>query len=124
MKTFIERLEVRGLRLGSPIKREAGQIFRPLRQSSFCFGDAQVILGGEASGLISPITAEGFSSAFISAVSIAEAFQKQGFDPALYRRLLRHWLWRFWRNRYKIPLMFNPVLRKYVLLSGLRVLRR
>ena len=129
MKTVREKLEARGLFLSSPIKQEAGQILRPLRQSSLCFGDARTILVGEASGLISPITAEGFSSAFASAMYLAEAFHKTGvemtgFDPAFYRRLLRNRQWHFQLNKYRILPMFNPLLRKYVMLSGLTALRR
>jgi len=129
MEIVREKLESRGLRLGSPIKREAGQILRPFRQSSLCFGDARTILVGEASGLISPATAEGFSNAFASAMHLAEAFKKAdthttGFDPALYRRLLHNRLWNFWLEKYRIPPMFNPLLRKYVMLSGLTALRR
>lgn len=124
MKIAVEKLESLGLWLSSPVKREAGQICRPLCQHSFCFGDARVVLVGEASGLASPATAEGFSSAFTSALHLAESFQPTGFDPELYRRLLRSRLWRLWRHKHKIPLMFNPLLRKYVLLSGLKALRR
>jgi len=124
MKIIGKKLESFGLRLDSPCKREAGQIFRPLRQSSLCFGDAQTILVGEASGLISPSSAEGISGAFVSAFHLAEAFQKSGFDPSLYRRLLRNRQWSLRLNKYKIPLMFNPLLRRYVMLSGFTTLRR
>ena len=122
METIRAKLETLGLRLGSPFKREAGQIFRPLRHSSFCFGDARTILVGEASGLIRPSSAEGISSAIISALHLAEAFLQSGFDPSQYHRLLHNRLWNLWRSRRKIPLMFNPLLRKYVLVSGLTAL--
>ena len=124
MNTFKEKLESRGLRFGIPVKREAGQILRPLHPSSLCFGDSRVILVGEASGLINPSSAEGISGAFVGAFHLAEAFQQSGFDPALYRRLLRKQLWKLWWHKYKIPPMFNPLLRKYVMISGLTALRR
>jgi flavin-dependent dehydrogenase len=129
MQTVKATLESLGLRLGTPCKREAGQVVRPLSQSSFCFGDAQTILMGEASGLISPSSAEGISGALMSAFYLAEAFskgtlQQMGFDPALYRRLLRNLLWHLRLKRFRIPLMFNPRLRKYVMRSGLTALRR
>ena len=133
-KIVKEKLELLGLRFGAPIKREAGQILRPMRQSSLCFGDARTILVGEASGLISPSSAEGISGALVSALHLAEAFQKSAkqkatgqktdFDPALYRRLLSNRLWKFWLKRYKIPFMFNPRLRKHVMRSGLTALRK
>ena len=125
MKTVKEKLELLGLRFGvPPCKREAGQILRPLRQASLCFGDARTILVGEASGLISPSSAEGISGALVSALHLAEAFQRTDFDPALYRRLLNNRLWKFWLKRYKLPFMFNPRLRKYVMYSGLTALHQ
>jgi len=123
MKTVKEKLESLGLRFGIPFKREAGQIVRPLRHSAFCFGDARTILVGEASGLISPSSAEGISSALVSASLLAETLLQSDFDPLLYRRLLRSGLWRLWLKRFKIPFMFNPWLRKLVMLSGLTALR-
>ena len=113
-----EKLRAHGLHLEPPFKREAGQILRPLRQSSLCFGDDRVILIGEASGLISPSSAEGISGAFASAFHLAEAFQGRNFNPSLYRRLLHKRLWSIWSRRFRIPPMFNPLLRKYVMLSG------
>jgi flavin-dependent dehydrogenase len=124
MKIFKEKLESLGLRLGTPCKREAGQIFRPLCQSSLHFGDARTILLGEASGLIAPNSAEGISNALFSALHLAEAFQPSGFNPSLYRRLLRHRLWKLRLRRYRVPFMFNPLLRKYIMLSGLTAQRR
>ena len=123
MQTVKRKLETFGLQLGTPFKREAAQIVRPLRQSDFCFGDARIILVGEASGLISPSSAEGISSALISAFYLAEAFQQSDFDPALYRRLLRNRLWSLRLKRFKIPLMYQPRLRKIVLLSRLTAIR-
>ena len=122
MQIIREKLESFGLRLGTPCKREAGQILRPLRQSSLCFGDAQTILIGEASGLVSLSSAEGISAALVSAFYLAETFQKSNFDPSLYRRRLRGQWWSLWSKKFKIPLMFNPRLRKYVIRSGLMAL--
>lgn len=123
MKAVTEKLKTLGLQLGSPFKREAGQILRPLHRSALCLGNAQVILAGEASGLISPSSAEGISGAIAGAFHLAKAFQNQDFDPLLYRQLLNKRLWRLWLNRLKIPLMYHPPLRKYVMLSGVTALR-
>jgi flavin-dependent dehydrogenase len=123
MKTVEEKLASFGLRLGVPFKREAEQILRPLHGSAYCFGDARTILVGEASGLIGPNSAEGISSAFVSAFHLAGAFLPSGFDPLLYRRLLRNWLRSLWLKRFMIPPMFNPRLRKFVMLSGLTAIR-
>jgi len=129
MQTLIEKLESLGLRLGTPFRREAAQILRPIRQSSLCFGDARTILVGEAAGLVSLSSAEGISHAINSALYLAEAFRQSAFrgadfDPSLYRRLLREQWWSLWSKKFKVPLMFNPFLRKYVIRSGLTALRR
>ena len=124
IQTVKEKLEALGLRLGSPFKREAALIFRPLRQSTLCFGDDRTILAGEASGLVSPSTGEGISSALVSAFHLAEAFRQSGFDPSLYRQLLWRLWWSLLPQRLKIFPMFNPRIRKYVMLSGLTALRR
>lgn len=71
---FKKQLEPFGLRLGTPISREAGQLVRPLKSSSICLGSEQVFLLGEAAGLISPSSAEGISGALSSAFYLAEAF--------------------------------------------------
>jgi flavin-dependent dehydrogenase len=123
MQIFREKLESLGLRFGTPVKREAGQILRPFRPSSLCFGDARTILVGEASGLISLSSAEGISAAIISAFYLAETFQKPDFNPSLYRRMLRKQWWSLWSKKLKMPLMFNPHLRNYVIRSGLMALR-
>jgi flavin-dependent dehydrogenase len=124
MQTVREKLESLGLRFGTPFKREAAQILRPLRQSSLCFGDARMMLVGEAAGLVSLSSAEGISHAIISACCLAETFRKSDFDPSLYRRLLRGQWWSLWSKKFRVPLMFNPCLRKIILRSGLAALRR
>ena len=129
MHAVREQLKSRGLHLGTPFKREAGQILRPIWQSSLCFGDSRVFLVGEASGLISPSSAEGISGALISASHLAEAFRHSdaetpGFVISFYRRLLRKRLWSLWLKKAKIPLMFNPLLRNCIMRSGITALRR
>ena len=124
MHTVKEKLKSLGLRLETPFKREAGQILRSLGPSTLCFGDARTILVGEASGLISSSSAEGISRALLSAFYLAESFPKSGFDPSLYRRLLWGLRWSFLPQRMKILPMFNPQIRKYVILSGLMALRQ
>jgi len=124
MQSTREKLESLGLQLGTPCKREAAQILRPLRQSSLCFGDARTMLVGEAAGLVSLSSAEGISHALISAYYLAETFLKSDFDPSLYRRLLKEQWWSLWTKKFKVPLMFNPFLRKYIMRSGLTALRR
>ena len=123
IETVKEKMESLGLKLGMPFKREAGQILRPLRQSSYCFGDTRTILVGEAAGLIGPNSAEGISCALCSALYLAKSFRQSGFDPSLYRCLHRKLLWSFWLKSFRIPPMFNPLLRKYVMLSGIATRR-
>jgi flavin-dependent dehydrogenase len=124
IKNYQKTLESLGLQFGTPFKREAGQLVRPLHRSSFCFGNDRAVLIGEAAGLISPSSAEGISSALISAAFLAEAFGGNGFDPQTYRLLLRNRQRHLWFKKFKIPFVFNPCLRKLVMLSGLTALKK
>ena len=124
MQTIKEqKLQPLGLRLGVPVIREAAQILRPFRHSTLCFGNDRIILVGEASGLISPSSAEGISRALLSAFHLAESFRESGFDSIRYRRLLRKQLWSLWLQKFRVLPMFDPMVRKYVMLSGLTALR-
>jgi flavin-dependent dehydrogenase len=114
-----QQLESFGLRFGTPFRQEAGLIIRSLRHPAFFSGRDRVLLAGEAAGLISPSSAEGISSALVSAVFLAESFENGGFNHRQYRRFLRRQLFQLRLNRCKIPFMFHPVIRKYVLLSGI-----
>jgi flavin-dependent dehydrogenase len=121
---FKKRLEPFGLRLGTPISREAGQLVRPIKSSSICLGSEQVFLLGEAAGLISPSSAEGISGALSSAFYLAKAFGAKGSILKAYRRHLCWLRWQLWAKTLKSPAMFHPQLRKFVMLSSLTALEK
>lgn len=116
------KLESHGLRFGDPIRREAGQLVRPLCCRSMFSGSERVILVGEAAGLISPSSAEGIGAALASAYELHRAFGPNGFDAKMYRRNLQQLRRSLWLKIAKIPFMFQPTIRKYVMLSGLTAL--
>ncbi|MDR2116076.1 MAG: FAD-binding protein [Planctomycetaceae bacterium] len=106
------------------VHREAGSLFRPLNPCSVCLGSDRVFLIGEAAGLISPSSAEGISSALTSAYCLAQTFGSQGFNLSAYRKNLRLLRWQLLLKMLKIPVMFHPLLRKQIMLSGLTALDR
>ena len=118
------RLENLGLRFEPPIRREAGQLVRPLCCGSMFPGSNRVILIGESAGLISPSSAEGIGAALSSAWHLSDAFDINGFDAKRYHKNLRKLRWSLWLKIAKIPFMFHPMLRKYVMLSGLTTLHK
>ena len=107
-----------GLDFGQPVRTEACQVLRPHRPASFCLGGGGAYLGGEAAGLISPSSLEGISSAMNSARALAESLD--GAHPlAAYRRRTLALRTRLLAKNLKCPFMYQPLLRRMVLASGL-----
>ena len=115
---FKKTLEAYGLFLGEATRREAGMIFRPGSRTTICPGSDRVFLVGEAAGLISPSSAEGISTAFASAVALAQAIEGKNATKQ-YRRNLRSLIWGVFRKNVKGFAMFSPCLRNWILQSGL-----
>lgn len=109
-----------GFRLGAPIKREACLVLRPQNFSQFCTGGNGVFLIGEAAGFISPSSLEGISSAIQSALALSRVFnadeknKNKKYSFAVLPLRLKLWL-----KLFKCPFMYNPLLRKLVMKSGL-----
>ncbi|MDR3233385.1 MAG: FAD-binding protein, partial [Planctomycetaceae bacterium] len=117
-----------GLKLPQPLRREACRLVRPQHFSSICLGTEKVMLLGEAAGLISPSSAEGISSALISAYHLAETFgnHRGGNNCDGFRLYCRRMRWHrlsLYLKNLKCPAMFNPLLRKWVLLSKINPMR-
>jgi flavin-dependent dehydrogenase len=109
-----------GLHLGKPFRCEAGAMSRPLSNSSVFLGMENVVLTGEAAGLISPSSAEGISFAMAGAFALSESFLPDGtFSIPLYRKKISPLLRKIRLRQLKIPLMFNPFLRKLIMYSGI-----
>lgn len=113
-----EKLRPFGFCLEHPVKTEACQVLRPTGLRSFCCGGGDVFLIGEAAGLISPSSLEGFSSAFLSAVALWESLEERDVGRAYFRRtrILR---WKLALKNLKCPFMYQPALRRAVMASGL-----
>ncbi|MDR3197242.1 MAG: FAD-binding protein [Planctomycetaceae bacterium] len=124
-ETF-ERLKTKlknaGFCFDFPFYREAGFLFRPLNPFSVCLGSDRIFLVGEAAGLISPSSAEGISPALTSAYYLAQTFDSQGFNPAVYRKSLCSLRWQLWLKTIKIPVMFYPWFRKQIMRTGFTAL--
>jgi len=80
-----------------------------------------VALLGEAAGWVSPSSAEGISYAFKSAHCMSEALQDglTGFN-ARYARNTRKMRLNIVLKNLKSPFMYNPLIRKAILRSGIK----
>lgn len=114
-------LEKYGFQFGPALKTEACRVLRPSGWSAFCLGGRGVFLIGEAAGFISPSSLEGISSALISAQKLADVLQQ---SPASAEH--RRYAWatlplrlKLWAKLFKCPFMYQPLLRKAVMKSGL-----
>lgn len=114
-------LSAHGFRFGPVLKTQACQVLRPAGWKEFCTGADGVFLLGEAAGFISPSSLEGISSALISATLLAGVLKAPGANPnAAYARATRGLRRKLWGKLLKCPFMYQPVLRKAVMQSGVQ----
>jgi len=109
-----------GIQLGRTLARQGAVINRPLSINQINTGAGQIALLGEAAGWISPSSAEGFSYAFKSARCLAEALDDglAGFNNR-YARNTRNLRFNIVLKNLKSPFMYNNLLRKMILRSGI-----
>ncbi len=101
---------------------EGAIILRPVSIKQLCFVKGKVALIGEASGCISPTSAEGFSYALKSGRLLAESLILHGtgvkalkaYDRSCFRLRFSILL-----KLVKYPGMYHPGLRKWVMRSGI-----
>ena len=111
-----------GFPFGQSLRTEACQVLRPHRPGSFCCGGEGAFLIGEAAGFISPSSLEGISSALLSGQALAESLGER--DPlAAYRRKTHSLRRKLLLKNLKCPAMYQPLLRRAVLSSGLTSIR-
>lgn len=110
------KLRKGGLKLDKLFKKEGHPILRPLQKEHIFEGTDDIVLIGEATGLICPFGAEGYSYAIGSAYILGQAL-KQDFDNFLpiYRKNLKPLKKRILTKNRKLPLIYNPKIRKYIL---------
>ena len=113
-----------GMQFGKTIFREGTLILRPVKQNQLFTGQDGIALLGEAAGWISPSSAEGFSYAFKSALILADALggSPDGFERRYYEKSAQLRKNIFLKN-LKSRVIFNPVLRKWIMNTGLQSIR-
>jgi len=119
-----DKLSDRGFRFGETVQREGATIMRPTAREHLLTGTDGVVLLGEASGWISPSSAEGISYAFKSALCLADALAESmdGFEER-YRKKAFSLRMNILMKNLKSPFMYNPILRKMVMASGIKSMK-
>ena len=112
-----------GLQFGRTVFREGTLILRPVKQSQVFAGRQGIAMLGEAAGWISPSSAEGLSYAFKSALMLADALRgtPDGFEKR-YQQKTRQLRKNIFLKNLKSIFIFNPVLRKLIMNSGLQAI--
>jgi flavin-dependent dehydrogenase len=115
-----ELLNNYGFNLNNSIKQESAVVLRPTRPGEILTGRSQVLLIGEAAGLISPSSAEGLSYAFTSALYASKSLDQGLEAPASrYQKLSRPLVRNISNKLIKNYLMYSPPLRRSIMASGL-----
>lgn len=119
-KLLTEKLCSYGYDFSKSIKRNGAYLYRPTNLKQVCTGRRRVALAGEAAGFISPSSAEGISYAFRSALALSGALDDgmEGYEKRYieYTRQLRKSIM---LKNLKAPAMYNPLIRKWVMKTGL-----
>lgn len=114
------KLIQQGFQLDHLVQKEGSFIYRPTSRRSIYLGTNRILLIGEAAGLISPSSAEGFSYAFASAEVLGKVFQSE-VENILQKYKKTIWKLRFniQYKRLKNVVMYHPFLRKILMKTGL-----
>jgi flavin-dependent dehydrogenase len=121
---FKKYLNSIGLKNGQIKKQEICLIVRPMSSSAINHGKNQILLIGEAAGLISPTSAEGISTALASANALANALDSNKNVLKEYKKNTKNIIWNIKFKYLKSPAMFNPYLRKLVMKSNFTALKK
>jgi len=114
-----------GFPLEDPIKTEACLVMRPKKRKNFYLGKNNAFLIGEAAGLISFSSLEGISSALKSGRALAKVLNMEEGNPhKAYKKATRTLRLSLLLKRYgKAPFLYNPLLRRCIMKSGLKTIR-
>jgi len=119
-----QKLYDEGYDLGTPIKKMGTVIMRTRKNNQIQLSIDNIGLVGEAAGLISPSSAEGISYALKSATNMAEAINQNNLKfQKIYHKKCRSLKRSIWLKNLKIMIIYNPFLRKLVMLSNILALR-
>ena len=118
LKTSLEKY---GMQFGKTVFRESTLILRPMKQDQIFTGGEGIAMLGEAAGWISPSSAEGFSYALKSALSLADALgsSTDGFETR-YREKTGHLRRNILLKILKARIIFNPILRRLIMRCGIQ----
>ncbi|MDR7870543.1 MAG: FAD-binding protein [Tissierellaceae bacterium] len=121
LKSKLEKLD---LNFDNKIKTEGAFIYRPKNVSQFYLGKGNIALVGEAAGAISPSSAEGISYALKSSLYLAQSLE-EGLDGFLdrYKDKVKDIRLNLIMKNLKSPAMYNPLLRKLAMKSGLQSIK-
>ncbi|MBN1891922.1 MAG: FAD-binding protein [Clostridiales bacterium] len=119
-----EKLTCLGFCFDNRARTEGAYIYRPTRASRFSPGQDNIALIGEASGAISPSSAEGISYALRTSLHLAESLEKglSGF-LSRYSKKTRKVRFNLLLKNLKSPAMYVPILRRFAMKSGLKSIR-
>lgn len=115
-----KKLKKYGYDLSKPTKREGCHLLRPLSSRDICLGEGSIALIGEASGLVSPTSAEGISYAMLSGDALGRAIleEKENFLE-LYERNAKFLKKNIDSKMRKYPAMYNQTIRKIIFKLGI-----
>ena len=115
------KLQQNGFDFGKTIRREGAMILRPSDTTQLLTAEFGQAFIGEAGGWISPSSAEGLSYAFRSAHYLAQALAPgpNGFEQR-YTKAMKKLQRNIVRKNLKSRVIFNPILRRLVMRSGLK----
>lgn len=118
------KLKQRGFNFENKFKIEGAYIYRPKKISQFYAGRDGIALIGEAAGAISPSSAEGISYALKSSLYLAQSLE-EGLDGFLdrYKQKVKNIKLILFVKNLKSPAMYNPLLRKLAMSSGLQSIK-
>lgn len=118
------RLRSHGYEFGKLIRKNSAPLLRPEHISQIWTGEGNISLIGESAGWISPSSAEGFSYSFRSARALAQALHGSPENYLIrYNRNARKLKFNILLKNLKAPFMYNSVLRKAVMQSGVRSIK-
>ena len=115
------KLKDYGFELNKSIRKNGTYLLRPKAVNQIHIGSGRVGLIGEAAGFISPSSAEGLSYAFKSALALSRALS-QGIEfwSDLYKKNTVNLRKNIILKNLKSPFMYNKILRKFIMKSGLK----
>ncbi len=114
-----------GFNFAVKVKTEGAFICRPQKVSQLFAGRDGIALVGEASGAVSPSSAEGISYALKSSLYLAQSLEEglEGFQGR-YKRRMRDIKLNIFIKNLKSPAMYDPFLRRLVMKSGIQCIKK